>query len=152
MYGNFTLGFDWKILYTKMSAGSVLSEGNGTYLQMRNSRYFQTPAFADGKAYISFDPYVNMLFGTLTRTITADGTTIGISRPFGSGKAGRNSTQNTTTYFGLMELDMGIPVSLNAGSFTLEAETGYVFTLYSDAEAANPKGFIFMVNCYYKIF
>lgn len=152
VYGNLSAGFDWKILYTKLSVGGVLSEESGTYLQVRNSRYFQTPAFADGKIYISFDPYINMLFGTLTSTKTSEGTTIGISQPFRSSKSGGNSTQNTTTFFGLTELDMGIPVSFNADRFTLEAEPGYVYTLYSDTEIFNPKGFIFMVSCTFKIF
>ena len=56
-YGDLTLGFDWKILYTKLSAGGVFSESSGLYFQVRNSRYFQTPEFINDKAFISFDPY-----------------------------------------------------------------------------------------------
>jgi hypothetical protein len=78
-YVDATLGFDWKILYTKISAGTILAESSSLYCQLRNSRYFETPSFMSGKAYFSFDPYVNMLFGTLTET--KDGTTV-ITPPF----------------------------------------------------------------------
>jgi len=152
LYGNITLGFDWKILYSKVSLGGVLSEGTSCYLQLANSRYFETPRFIDGKAYFSFDPYVNMLFGSLTRTKTSDGTVIGVSRPIGSGRSDRNSSQSTTTFFGLMEIDLGLPVAFNMDRITLEAEPGYILSLYSDTELFNPEGFVLMVNCYAKIF
>lgn len=152
LYGNVTLGFDWKILYTKVSLGGVLSEETSGYLQLANSRYFETPHFLDEKAYVSFDPYINMLFGSLTRTNTPDGTVIGVSRPFGSGRSDRNSSQSTETFFGLMEIDLGVPVAFNMDRITLEAEPGYVLSLYSDTEVFNPEGFVFMINCYVKIF
>lgn len=152
LYGNITLGFDWKILYSKVSLGGVLSEGTSTYLQLANSRYFETPHFIDGKAYFSFDPYVNMLFGSLTRTKTSDGTIIGVSRPIGSGRSDRSSSQSTTTFFGMMEVDMGVPVAFNMDRITLEAEPGYILSLYSDTELFNPEGFVLMINCYLKIF
>lgn len=152
VYGSATLGFDWKILYTKVSLGGILSDETSAYLQIGNSRYFETPQFFDGKAYISFDPYINLLFGTMTRTKTSDGTTIGVSQPFSSRKSEKSSSQSTTTFFGLMEVDMGIPVAFNMGRFTLKAEPGYILPLYSDTELFNPEGFVFMVNCYVKIF
>ncbi len=152
LYGNITLGFDWKILYSKVSLGGVLSEGTSGYLQLANSRYFETPHFIDDKAYFSFDPYINMLFGSLTRTKTSDGTVIGVSRPMGSGRSDSNSSQSTTTFFGLMEIDMGVPVSFNMKRVTLEAEPGYILSLYSDTELFNPEGFVLLINCYVKIF
>ncbi len=151
LYGNITLGFDWKVLYSKVSLGGVLSEGTSGYLQLANSRYFET-LHIEGKAYFTFDPYINMLFGSLTRTKTSDGTVIGISRPFGSGRSDRNSSQSTTTFFGLMEIDMGVPVAVNMKRLTLEAEPGYILSLYSDTELFNPEGFVLMINCYVRIF
>lgn len=151
-YGNLTLGFDWKILYTKISMGGVLSDEASAYLQIANSRYFETPDFINSRAFFSFDPYINMLFGSLTRTNTSEGTVIGVSRPFGSGKSDRNSAQETTTFFGLMEIDLGVPVAFNLDRFTLEAEPGYILPLYSDTELFNPEGFVFMINCFVKIF
>jgi hypothetical protein len=44
------------------------------YLQVRNSRYFETPSFFRGKANISFYPYANLLFGNLIMSETWDGT------------------------------------------------------------------------------
>ncbi len=151
-YGNLSLGFDWKIIYTKVSLGGVISDESSAYFQIGNSRYLQTNRFLDGKAYISFDPYINMLFGTLTRSKTSDGTTIGISKPFGSKRTDNSTPQNTSTFFGIMEIDMGIPVAFNMDRFILEAEPGYILPLYSDSEIFNPEGFVFMISCYVKIF
>ena len=153
-YGDLTLGFDWKLLYTKLSAGGVFSESSGLYLQLRNSRYFETPQFFNEKANISFDPYVNMLFGTLTETTTSSGTTIGISQPCSAKKtSGKNPSGTTVTeFFSLMEVNLGIPVAFNMGRVTIEADPGFIFPLYSDTDPLNPKGFSFLLSCYVKIF
>ncbi|MCK7541752.1 MAG: hypothetical protein MZV63_68120 [Marinilabiliales bacterium] len=55
-YADATLGFDWRILYSKISVGGLFSDGSQFYLQARNSRYFETPSFAKEKAFFSFDP------------------------------------------------------------------------------------------------
>jgi hypothetical protein len=151
VYGYLSLGFDWKILYTNISGSAIFSENTSGYLQVRNSRYFQTPEFQNGKGYISFDPYINILLGNLTRTETSEGTVVGISQPFSSRKSGRNSSHTGITFFGFMEIDAGIPVALNIGKFTFEAEPGYILPFYSDTEIFNPKGFVFLFNCYFKI-
>lgn len=154
-YGDLTLGFDWKILYTKLSAGGVFSESSGLYFQVRNSRYFQTPEFINDKAFISFDPYVNMLFGTLTETTTADGTTIGVTQPFSPKKGGRGTTGSGTVtreFFSLMEVDLGLPVAFNMGRVTIEADPGFIIPLYSDSDPLNPKGFSLLFSCFVKIF
>ena len=51
-YGDLTLGFDWKLLYSKISAGGLFSSENQAFFQFRNSRYFQTPELFKGKANI----------------------------------------------------------------------------------------------------
>jgi hypothetical protein len=147
-YVDAALGFDWKILYTKISAGGLLSESSGVYFQLRNSRYFETPAFFNGKAFLSFDPYVNMLFGTLTET--KDGSTV-VTPPFRGGKKGGGSSAETTTKFSLMEVDLGIPVSFNIGRFTIDAEPGYIFPLYTEASASGADGFLFTMGIYFRI-
>jgi hypothetical protein len=81
-YGDLTLGFDWKILYSKISAGSIFSQGSQGYIQLRNSRYFQTPAFSAKNAYFAIDPYINILFGSLTRIESSTDTIIIVSSPF----------------------------------------------------------------------
>ncbi|MBN2861518.1 MAG: hypothetical protein JXN62_00050 [Bacteroidales bacterium] len=154
-YGYLTLGFDWNILYTTISAGGLFSEFNSAYFSLRNSRYFTTPEFFNGKAFVSFDPYVNLLFGTLTKTITSDGTTIGVSTPFKPGKPSGGSgsgTGTTTNFFSLMEIDLGLPVGFNIGKLTLEAEPGYVFPAYSVYSIESPKGFVLLFNIFYRIF
>ncbi|MCU0461526.1 MAG: hypothetical protein MUF36_05860 [Bacteroidales bacterium] len=147
-YVDATMGVDWKILYTKISAGGILAESSGVYFQLRNSRYFETPSFFNDKAYFSFDPYVNMLFGTLTET--SDGTTV-ITPPFRGGKSGSGSTPETTTKFSLMEIDLGIPVSFNIGRFTFDAEPGYLIPLFSDASSSGSGGFLFTMGIYFRI-
>jgi len=148
-YGDLTLGLDWKILYTKLSVGGLISESTGAYFQLRNSRYFKTPEFMNGKAYIAFDPYANMLFGSLTQS--SDGTTI-VTPPFHSGRTGGGGGGTTTTIFSLMEIDLGIPVSFNTGKLTVEAEPGFVIPLYSDTDPLNSSGFVFLLSCYFRIF
>jgi hypothetical protein len=170
-YSDLTLGVDWKILYSKISLGAVIAETTSSYMQIRNSRYFQTPEFFNGKAYFSFDPYVNLVFGSLTKTVIDGETVIGISSPLkgstsgsgsgsGSGNgqnSGSGSTTTTTTtttsdFFGLMEADFGIPVALNIGNITIEAEPGYVLPLYTDPSIKSPEGFSLIMSCFIKIF
>lgn len=75
-YADIKLGFDWKILYTEVSFGGFLIKDPPSYLQVRNSRYFETPSFFKGKANISFYPYANLLFGGLITSETVDGTEV----------------------------------------------------------------------------
>lgn len=164
LYGDLTLGVDWKLIYSKLSVGLLFAETTNSYFQMRNSRYFQTPEFFNGKAFISFDPYASLLFGSLTETTTSEGTTIGITSPIhssGSGKTstggsggsgGSSTTSKTSTFFGLMEVDLGLPVGFNIGKLTIEAEPGYIIPIYTVAELPSPKGFAFMLTCSLKIF
>ncbi|MBN1109094.1 MAG: hypothetical protein JXR66_11510 [Bacteroidales bacterium] len=146
-YSDLTLGLDWKILYTKLSAGTLLSESAGFYFQLRNSRYFETAEFFKGKAYFSFDPNVNLLFGTLTET--SEGMVV--KPPFSSGRQGGGSSQETTSRFSLMEIDFSVPVSFNIGRFTLDADPGYALPVYKDAPPET-KGFVFTLSLIFKIF
>ena len=50
-YGELTVGIDWRLLYSKISAGGLLADENRAYFQFRNSRYFQTPEFFRDKAF-----------------------------------------------------------------------------------------------------
>ena len=158
LYGYLTLGFDWKIIYTTVSAGGLFSGSNSAYMSLKNSRFIKTPELLDGKAYFYFDPYVNMLFGTLTKTVTSEGTTIGVTAPFSpkkssdTGGKGSGTTSTTTTFFSLMEVDLGLPVGFNIGKINIEAEPGYVLPAYSDSDFQSPKGFTFLINIIYRIF
>jgi hypothetical protein len=155
-YGELTLGFDWKLLYSKLSAGGLFSEEDQTYFQFRNSRYFQTPEFYKGKANISFDPYVNLLFGTLIEVETPTETSIVASSPGRKWK--KNTPQGTTTNtsytkkFGIMEIDFGLPVALNTDFMTIEADVNYILPLYNNQVFQSPKGFVFMLSGFFRIF
>ena len=158
-YGEVTLGFDWKLLYTKISAGGLFSEASQSFYQVRNSRYFQTPDFFKGRANISFDPYVNLLFGTLTEVESNTETTYyySVSSPYRKWRnTGQGSTTSTTySYFdkfGLLEIDFGLPVALNTNRMTIEAEPSYVIQFYDDTYYPGSKGFIFSLSIFFRFF
>lgn len=208
-YGDATIGIDWRLIYTRISFGSMISKEPQGYFQINNSRYFQTPEIFRKKANFSFDPYVNLLFGTLYTSEVTNGTTEittvrqyvsplsqgsgssssgGSSRGYGAGNgsAGGNgpgaqqdpgegqgspdgtgtseTTILTTTTtvptittsfaksFNLIEIEMGLPVSFNTKSMTIEAEAAYTIPAYSDPYFPGPKGFVFTLSCFLKIF
>lgn len=158
-YADLTLGFDWKLLYTKISGGGLFSDENQAYLQMRNSHYFQTPELFKGKANISFDPYINLLFGTIT-TVKTDGESLyyfsvsSHSRSWRKNGQGQGQGQQITysDKFGLMEIDLGIPVSFSTDIMTIEAEPSYMIPLYDDSFYPGTGGFVFQVSLYFRIF
>jgi hypothetical protein len=134
-YGDLTLGFDWKLIYTKISVGALISDENQTFLQIRNSRYFQIHEFIWKKSIISFDPYINLLMGTRYKVESTTESYPAISptnRKSGSGMQSITNTSRTsgtitatnTTYsrdFGLMEIDFGLPVTF---SFSFRLKNG----------------------------
>ncbi len=156
-YGDATLGIDWRILYSKISLGGLFAEGSQFYLQTRHSRYFKTPSFADGKAFFSFDPYVNVIFGSMVSVETTGGTTTTVSpgfRQWRKNGQGSNPTPGTTytEIFGLMEIDLGIPIAFSYDFLTVELEPGYVLPFYSETGTTGMKGFLFMVSAFFRIF
>lgn len=157
-YADATLGFDWRILYTKFSAGGLFAGGGQFYMQIRNSRYFETPSFAGDKAFFSFDPYVNCLFGTMLTIHTSDGITETTLSPGYKPWRKRGQVPGpvpVTTYskfFGAMEIDFGIPVAFSYDFFTLELEPGYVIPLYSDEGSSGTSGFLLSASLFFRIF
>jgi len=156
-YGDLTLGFDWKLLYSKLSVGGLFSEENQAYFQFRNSRYFQTPEFFKGKANISFDPYANLLFGKLIKVETSSETSVVTTFPGRKWRQaypshGSSTITSTSERFGIMEVDFGLPVAFNTDFMTIEAELNYVLPLYNDPVYQSPKGFIFMLSGFFRIF
>jgi len=192
-YADIKLGFDWKILYTEVSYGGFLIKDPPSYLQVRNSRYFETPSFFKGKANVSFYPYANLLFGNLIMSETWNGTEIitstqtlvtpaspagtqgsgngqmpgagsGQGQSQGAGSSSSTTTTTTTTTeipttttvyserFDLLEVEIGLPVSLNIGFISLEADMSYIFPTYTDAAYPAPKGFVLMFSAFFNIF
>lgn len=162
-YGDLTLGFDWNILYTKISAGALFSEESQGFYQIRNSRYFQTPEFFRGKANISLDPYVNLMFGTLTEVTSTDDTVLyySVSSPYrqwrnkGNGNPPGSTVNTTYSYnnkFGLLEIDLGLPIDFNTDFMTIGVEPSYVIPLYDDSYYPGAKGFVFSMSVIFRIF
>lgn len=160
LFGNFiytdlTLGVDWRLLYSKISLGGLKMDQSQLYFQVRNSRYFQTPEILNGKVTISFDPYVNFIWGTITtaETVSNSDTTVSTLPPFGQGKPGKKAPSGTTytSDFRLMEIDFGLPVSFNFDLMSIEIEAGYVLPLNSDPYYQSSKGFLFLVSAFMKI-
>ena len=154
-YADATLGLDWRILYSKISLGALFSDDTQFYFQTRHSRYFETPSFAREKAFFSFDPYVNLLFGTMVSIETSEGTTTTPSpgyRPWKRNGQGQGSSTTYSESFGLMEIDFGLPIAFSYDFFTLEIEPGYVLPLYSDTGSTGMNGFLFMASLFFRIF
>ncbi|MCB0801044.1 MAG: hypothetical protein KDB91_11115, partial [Bacteroidales bacterium] len=155
-YGDATLGFDWRILYSRISVGGLFAGGGQFYLQTRHSRYFETPSFAREKAFFSFDPYVNVLFGKMATIETTGGTSETSVSP--GYRPWRKNTQGTTpgtVYsedFGLMEINFGVPVAFSYDFFTLEIEPGYVIPFYSEEGSSGTKGFLMLASLFFRIF
>lgn len=152
-YADATLGFDWRILYSKISAGGLFAGGGQFYLQTRHSRYFETPSFAREKAFFSFDPYINLLWGTMVTAETAGGVTeTTVSPGYRPWRNNQNSTTRYTESFGLTEIDFGVPVAFSYDFFTFEVEPGYVFPLYSTEGTSGTKGFLLLATLFFRIF
>ena len=151
---NLTTGFDWKLIYTKLSFGVLISEGSRAYLQVRNSRYFATKEFFNGKGLISFDPNINILFGELVRIETTTGITkVGASPPFLHFKKNPIGTIESYSYkFGLMDFEFSLPVTFSYGKFSIEAEPSYILPAYKNSDYSATKEFSFFLNAYLRIF
>jgi hypothetical protein len=152
-YADATLGLDWRILYSKISLGGLFSEGGQFYLQTRHSRYFETPSFAGDKAFFSFDPYVNILFGKMITIETTEGPATTVSpgyRPWQIRTPGPSTTY--TESFGAMEIDFGLPIAFSYDFFTLEIEPGYIVPFYSETGTTGMKGFLFIISAFFRIF
>jgi hypothetical protein len=152
-YINLTTGFDWKLIYTRISFSGLISDEIGFYLQVSNSRYFETREFCNGKAFIYFDPDIDILFGNLVKVETASGSiSHGNAPPFSHAwKKPVNSTETYSEKFGLMDFEFSLPVTLSYCKFSLEAEAIYLLPVYSDPLYPEPKGFTFYLNAIYKI-
>jgi hypothetical protein len=150
---NLTTGFDWKLIYTKLSFGELISNNHQGYLQIRNSRYFATPQFFNGKGQISFDPNINVLFGDIIKIETTTGITrFGSAIPFHHFRKIPNSTIESYSYkFGLMDYEFSLPVTFSYDNFSIEAEPSYILPSYSNSVYHPPKGFTFFVNAYFRI-
>jgi hypothetical protein len=151
---NLTTGFDWKLIYTKLSVGDLISDENRVYFQIRNSRYFEIPDLLKGKVSISFDPNINILFGQLIRIVTTTGVIkYGNSPPFRHIKKDHYTTIESYSYkYGLMDLEFSIPVTFSYGIFTVEFEPDYILPVHTNSYYPTPEGFSFFVNAYIKIF
>ena len=157
-YADAAVGFDWKILYTTVSYGAIIAKNGGSYLQIKNSRFFESPAFMNGKATVSIDPYVNLLFGTVITMETTDVSGTTKKKPPGRplwkdpSPGQSSSTTSYTRKFAAMEADFGLPVAFSTDVITVEAEAGYVLPVYTDPDYPGIKGFVFLLSVYFRIF
>ncbi len=150
---NLTAGFDWKLIYTQLSFGGLASDKCRGYIQIKNSRYFETPRFFKGKGLISFDPDFNILLGELVRTeYTSGSTKVRNLPPFRHFNKITDSTiKSYTYYFGLMSCEFSIPVTFSYGNFSIEAEPDYILPSYANSDYPAPKGLLFFLNIVFRI-
>jgi hypothetical protein len=153
MYLNLTTGFDWKLIYTRVSFSEVVSQRQEFYLMISNSHYFETPPFMKGKAQISFNPDIDILFANLVSVDSVAGTkTYGNPPPFSHAK--KKTTPGSESYsekFGLMDLEFSLPVTLSLGRLSVELQPGWLLPIHSTPVYQEPEGFIFYLNIFYKI-
>lgn len=150
---NLSTGFDWKLIYTKLSFSGLFSKANSGYLQIRNSRYFQTGQLFKGKAFLSFDPNVSLLFGRLVNIETTTGTSkFGNAPPFVQFRKKQTSTISTYSYvFSMMDTEFSLPVTLNFTNLSVEVETMYILPAYSNNDYPPPKGFSLNITAVIRI-
>ena len=155
-YTDATLGFDWRILYSKLSVGGLFADGGQFYLQTRHSRYFETPSFAGDRAFFSFDPYVNILFGNMITVEATDNTTessvLPGNKPWQRNRGNIPAGSTYSEKFGLMEIDLGLPVAFSYDFLTVEIEPGYVIPLYSETGSSGTRGFLLLTSIFFRIF
>ncbi len=154
-YGFISLGFDWKVLYTNLSASGILAGSSAIYYNLRNSRYIKISLGSKGKNSLYLEPYANLLFGKLTKSVTSEGTKIGVSSPIkAKGSSGRGSSGTSisiSTFYSLIEADFGLPLGMNIGRLSIEAEPGYILPAYTYSDSYTPSGFTFMINMFIRI-
>jgi len=153
VFGDITTGFDWKIIYTRLSVGGLLSEDSRAFLQISNSRYFETPEFFHGKALVSFNPNINILFGKMVEIeITPGVYKYGSSPPFRHFKKNLYTTIESYTYkYGLLDFEFSFPVTFSYDRFSIEAETSYILPAYTNSDYPVPGGFTFFLNAIIRI-
>ncbi|TCO07053.1 hypothetical protein EV194_11052 [Natronoflexus pectinivorans] len=151
-FGNFSYlsvstGFDWRILYTRTIYSTILNRSGGSYFQIKNSHYFSTPDFFDGKAFVDFNPAFNFVFGDRYKLYTSTTRTVipGVGNL-------EQTIEEIDTSFGLMDLELSVPISFNYGNVTFEAEPLYYYPFHKDPDFPSQKGFFFFVNLYFRIF
>jgi hypothetical protein len=152
-YLRMALGVDWMLLYTRLSAGKILEENSGVYINIRNSRYMRTAKFGASGNYISFDPSLNFLIGNYSQlqTITTP------QRPGGGIRPGRPGNDQDVNYeivdsYKVMQAELSLPISFYFYDFIFDAEPIYLIPVLKDENYISPKGFHFFFNITYRLF
>lgn len=156
-FGNFAYlsvsgGVDWYLVYTRAIYSTILDSKGGHYFQLKNSHYFTTRDFMNKKAYISFNPTVNFVFGDRYKLHTY---TTGGNSGTHPGNIPVNQPQSETVYkstFGLMDLEFSVPVAFNYGTATLEVEPLYFKPIHKDPDFPSKNRFLLYANLYFRIF
>lgn len=148
-FGNFayltvTGGFDWRILYSRLVYSALLDDSGSHYLQVKNSHYFSSSDFWKDKAYMDFNPTLNFVFGDRYKLITT-----GVQPHPGDSPA---DILNFESSFGLMDMEISIPIAFNTANFSIEAEPLYYIPIHKDPDFPAENGFFFFVNMYFRIF
>jgi hypothetical protein len=152
LFLNITPGFDWKVLYTQVSFSEILSAGNGFYIQVGNSHYFDLPFFKNTKYSLSADPSADLLFGPMITARTMSGGKKYSRSPFiFKGRRGTGGNETYTEQFGLIDINFAVPVTFSAGRFSIEAEPAYLLPVHPDNQLSQPGGFTFYLNIFLKI-
>ena len=153
-YAGLTAGFDWKILYTRVTGSLIYSGQTKGYLQVSNSRYFQSPYFFRKKAFVSFYPEINLLMGQIVKVENDLGNTMhSYIPPFMRQRRDQPVPVMTlSTRFAPVYVNFSAPLTFTYNRFSIEADPCYILPAYSDDMIQLPKGFTFYLTASFRIF
>lgn len=140
-YAVASVGADWKVIYSKATYGYMFGAKPSNYLQISNSRYLASKGYWGNKLYLWSDPTANIVFGNKYSVYTFT-------------KKGRGKPQTITEYkrnFGLLDLEIAIPMSVNYLNTTLEINPSYYFPFHKDPDFPGREGFYLHATLYVKL-
>lgn len=143
-FGNFayltmTGGFDWRILYTRFVYSALLDDSGSHYLQVKNSHYFSTNDFWEDKAYMDFNPTINFVLGDRFKLMRIEP------------QPGSDPEMSYDSSFGLMDMEISVPIAFNYNAISLEVEPLYYIPIHKDPDFPAENGLFFFINMYFRV-
>lgn len=150
-YAILGMGYDFDLFYSRLSVGRILGTNSQTYLSWKSSRYMRSPDFFSDRSYLTANPAINFYFGD--RYKIQSHTTSGppIVRPGMGPGGGGNETQAYDSSFGLMDLELSVPLGWHFQNFSLEAEPVYLIPIHNDPDFPSSKGFTLYISAYIRL-
>lgn len=145
------IGYDWRILYSKISAHYIFGDMHDFFVVFENSRYFEVPGFFDDQDYFSCDPKISIISGTQTfvdtyyinqgTPLVNPGNPSRGGRPSGGGTT-TTAEQSSQTTFSVLSYELSLPIAYNKGRFAFEVNGRYSIPVnLLDGDTSKPQFF-----------